>query len=124
MMQSVAILGAGASGTALAVHLSRTRDAPALRLWARDPAQASAMATARENARYLPGVTLPAEIAIGARLDEALAEAELIVVATPVAALLEVVAAARRQRSPLVWLCKGFVSGAAGTGVRLAHRAV
>jgi len=124
-MHSVAILGAGASGTALAVHLSRTRNAPALRLWARDAAQASAMAARRENARYLPGVALPAAIAIGARLDEVLTDAQLIVVATPVAALLEVVAAARRhQTAPLVCLCKGFVSSAVEPGVRLAHAAV
>jgi glycerol-3-phosphate dehydrogenase (NAD(P)+) len=125
MMHSVAILGAGASGTALAVHLTRARDAPVVRLWTRDAAQASAMAASRENARYLPGVSLPRAIAIGARLDEAVADAQLIVVATPIAALLEVVAAARRHRAaPLAWLCKGFVSGAERPGVFLTHHAV
>ena len=58
MIDSVAILGAGAWGTALAVHLARARESPGVRLWARDAAQASALAATRENARYLPGVAV------------------------------------------------------------------
>jgi glycerol-3-phosphate dehydrogenase (NAD(P)+) len=124
-VDSVAILGAGAWGTALAVHLARTRKPPALRLWARDAAQARAIAAARENARYLPGVSLAESISVGARLQAAVADASLIVVATPIAALLEVIEAARKLNSaPLVWLCKGFVSSAAEPGVKLPHRAV
>ena len=65
-MNRVAILGAGAWGTALAVHLARTPSAPELRLWARDAAQARAITAARENLRYLPGVPLSGAIAIGA----------------------------------------------------------
>ena len=55
-MTRVAVLGAGAWGTALA------RCSPArheVTLWARDPAQAEAMARTRRNERYLPGVELP-----------------------------------------------------------------
>ena len=124
-MNRVAILGAGAWGTALAVHLARTPSAPELRLWARDAAQARAITAARENLRYLPGVPLSGAIAIGARLDEAVAGAALIAVATPIAALLEVVAATRALSSaPLVWLCKGFVSTGAAPGAALAHSVV
>ena len=56
MSDTVAIIGAGAWGTALAVHLARVAAPPALRLWARDPAAAHAIAASRENARYLPGI--------------------------------------------------------------------
>ena len=121
----MAILGAGAWGTALAVHLAGTRDPPALRLWARNAAHAGAIAAARENARYLPGVSLPESISVGARLQAAVADASLIVVATPIAALGEVVEAARKlNAAPLVWLCKGFVSTGAKPPVELPHRAV
>ena len=124
-MDRIAILGAGAWGTAFAVHLARTRNAPELRLWARNAEQAHAIAAGRENARYLPGVPLAGAIAIGADLDEAVADAALIVVATPIAALLEVVAATRPLSSaPLVWLCKGFVPAAATPVAALAHRSV
>ena len=43
-MDTVAILGAGAWGTALAIHLTRTRSTPAIRLWARDATQEAALA--------------------------------------------------------------------------------
>ncbi len=124
-MDTVAILGAGAWGTALAIHLARSPSAPALRLWARDPRQAAALIAARENACYLPGIQLPRSVTVTADLDAALAGTALIVVATPVSALLDVVAAARRTATaPLFWVCKGFVATAAAAGVAPAHRVV
>jgi glycerol-3-phosphate dehydrogenase (NAD(P)+) len=122
-METIAILGAGAWGTALAIHLARAHPAPALRLWARDAAEARALASARENVRYLPGVALPPAIAVGAALPDMLANASLILVATPIGALLDVAAAARRLASaPLFWLGKGFVTTEGPPGVALAHR--
>ena len=121
----VAIIGAGAWGTALAVHLSRSGAPPALRLWARDPDRAGAMASARENARYLPGVTLPATIDVVSDLVRATRGASLIVVATPIAGLLGVVQALGGEaRAPLVWLGKGFVESGAAPRYALAHRVV
>jgi len=124
-MDSVAILGAGAWGTALAIHLARMRPAPAVCLWARDASQARAMSSARANARYLGGATLPAAVTITAELERALAGAALILVATPAGALVEVVATAQRIAAvPFFWLCKGFVAVDAAPGVALAHRVV
>ena len=125
MIDSVAILGAGAWGTGLAVHLCRGRELPSVRLWARDAVQASALAASYENRRYLPGVTIPSSIRITAKIDEAVAGAGLIVVATPIAALPQIVATLRPLAgAPLVWLCKGFVATEAPPGVALAHRVV
>jgi glycerol-3-phosphate dehydrogenase (NAD(P)+) len=124
-MDTIAILGAGAWGTALAIHLARARPAPALRLWARDPAAAQALAAVRENRRYLPGVSLPAAIVVGAALPELLANVALILVATPIGALPAVAAAARRSAAaPLFWLGKGFVTTDQAPGVALAHRVI
>ena len=121
-MDTIAILGAGSWGTALAIHLARARPAPALRLWARDAAEAQALATARENVRYLPGAPLPPAVRVGAALPEMLANASLILVATPIGALIDVTAAARRIASaPLFWLGKGFVATDRPPGVALAH---
>jgi glycerol-3-phosphate dehydrogenase (NAD(P)+) len=53
----IAVLGAGSWGTALAIQAARLH--PDVLLWARDPAQAALLEARRENARYLPGVTLP-----------------------------------------------------------------
>src|SRR5205823_1073530 len=73
-MDTVAILGAGAWGTALAIHLTRTRSTPAIRLWARDATQAAALGAVRENVRYLPGAALPSSIVVTANLEAGLAD--------------------------------------------------
>ena len=124
-MDSVAILGAGAWGTALAIHLARNRAAAAIRLWARDRRQTDAIAAARENTRYLPELSLPPSIAVTADLATALDRAALVVVATPVSALAEVVTAARAHAAaPLFWVCKGFVVDGATALIALPHRIV
>ena len=76
----IAVIGAGAWGTALATVAAR----PGRRvtLWSRDPAEAAAMAGHRENRRSLPGVLLADSIVPTASHD-GLAEAELILLAVP-----------------------------------------
>ncbi len=126
MTETVAILGAGAWGTALAVHLARTPTPPAIVLCARDGRQAQAMQEGRENMRYLPGFVLPHQILIATDPAAAIAAAAIVIVATPIAGLLEVVDAIRHQTgAPLAWLGKGFVPDAtAPAGVALAHRVI
>ena len=58
-MSSVAVIGAGAWGTALAIQAARAGNA--VTLWARDPARAEAIRASRENPR-LPGIRLPEPI--------------------------------------------------------------
>jgi glycerol-3-phosphate dehydrogenase (NAD(P)+) len=122
----IAVIGAGAWGTALAAHLSRRADL-AVTLWARDPAQARAMAARRANEKYLPGFVLPDPLVVTAELACG-ANAELLVVATPIAALPAMAGelAAAGARAPLVWLSKGFlrvpVTAAHPAGVALAHQ--
>ena len=125
MIDTVAIVGAGAGVTALAVHLARLPAPPALRLWARDSAAAISIASSRENARYLPGIVLPPRIEVVSDLAQATVGATLVVVATPVGALTGIVHALRgHTRAPLIWLCKGFVATTESPGVALPHRAV
>jgi glycerol-3-phosphate dehydrogenase (NAD(P)+) len=126
MSASVAVLGAGAWGTAVAAHLARRGDLR-VTLWTRDAAQARAMRQTRVNDRYLPGIALPRALAVTAELAAA-AGARLLIVATPVAALPDVVAELRATgaRAPLVWLSKGFLivtpTAALPSGVALAHQ--
>jgi glycerol-3-phosphate dehydrogenase (NAD(P)+) len=125
-MTTVAVLGAGCWGTALAAHLARRRDA-AVTLWARDEAAARTIGESRRNERYLPAVALPESLAVTGDLA-AVARAELLIVATPVAVLPEIAGALLRSgaRAPLVWLSKGFldipVTAAAPAGVALPHQ--
>lgn len=83
----VAILGAGAWGTALGVLLA-SRGVPTA-LLARRKEQAEALRAMRENRDYLPGVALPAYLYPTADPEEALEGAELAVVALPSKALEE-----------------------------------
>ena len=108
----VAVLGAGAWGTALAGHLATRHDT---KLWARDAALIESLSRTHENTRYLEGVALPHTLAFEADFTAALTHASadeaLCVVATPVAGLRALCRAMRQAGvvpAHIVWLCKGF----------------
>ncbi|MBW8781193.1 MAG: NAD(P)-dependent glycerol-3-phosphate dehydrogenase [Verrucomicrobia bacterium] len=80
-----AIVGAGAWGTAFAIHLSRLGHT--VTLVPRRFEQALALASTRENTDYLPGFKLPPSIQIGHELTPVLMEAEVVLLACPSQAL-------------------------------------
>ncbi|MFL9670262.1 NAD(P)H-dependent glycerol-3-phosphate dehydrogenase [Variovorax sp. AB1(2024)] len=101
----ICVHGAGAWGTAVAVNAAGRHE---VTLWARDAAQADAISKARQNTRYLPGLALPASLAVRAGdIRQARAGADLVIVATPMAALREQLSALRGTTAPVAWLCKG-----------------
>ncbi len=109
---NIVVLGAGAWGTALAAAAARLPGRE-VTLWARDPAQAEALQSSGENARYLPGLPLPPALRAVSGEPLALAgRADLVVVATPMAALRGMLTALASPtvRVPVAWLCKGFES--------------
>ena len=118
-MGVLAVLGAGAWGTAISVALAARHE---VRLWARDAAHAASIDRERRNARYLPEVRLPATITVLPGFDAAIGSADLLIVATPVSGLTDVTRrlAAAAANAPVVWLCKGFEQG---TGL-LPHQIV
>jgi glycerol-3-phosphate dehydrogenase (NAD(P)+) len=125
-MARIAVLGAGAFGTALAIHLaSRAHARPQVSLHARARAQADALERTRVNERYLPGCALPAALAISGDLASA-AAADVLVAAVPTAALADLAAALRSAgaRAPLVWVSKGFVATSAAGGYGLIHERI
>ena len=116
---NVTILGAGAWGTALAVQAAPRH---AVQLWARSAEHARAVEALRRNERYLPGIALPPGMAVSARLDSALAHAAdgLIIVATPMSGLREMLAAVPDD-ARVLWLCKGFEAGTGLLGHEIAQ---
>src|SRR4051794_17331915 len=106
-MARVAILGAGAWGTAIGAVLAARLQ---VSLWAQNPAQAQTIHATRRNDRYLSGVELPKALAVTSDLGKAVDGARLVLVATPVAGLRDVL---QRLDPPLpvIWLCKGFEEG-------------
>ena len=140
----VAVLGAGAWGTALACAASR--HAPTM-LWARDAVLAGQLAEKRENATYLPGIPLPGNLLFTSSLERALTHvsprstgaAGLLILGVPLAGLralchelgeklsLQLTA----QRSPkqqtiagIVWTCKGLEADTGKLPSEVAHEAL
>jgi glycerol-3-phosphate dehydrogenase (NAD(P)+) len=108
--KSVAVIGAGAWGTALAGVAARAgRD---VILYARNPESAAEIAAKRENPK-LPGVPLAAAIAVTNDLAQA-ARAQIIVIATPAQHLREAVAALAphlAKATPVIATAKGIERG-------------
>ena len=104
----IAVLGAGAWGTSLAISAATSHQ---VTLWARDAEQSNALAADRVNARYLPGIALPAslQIAGGQAVFEGVLEgSDLLIIATPMSGLREMLQNVKHVNIPVAWLCKGF----------------
>jgi glycerol-3-phosphate dehydrogenase (NAD(P)+) len=81
-MSRIAVLGAGAWGTALALSLAR-RGGHELILWSHSPALAEQLSDVGENLPYLPGFMLPVDITVTSDLPGAIFEADIILCVTP-----------------------------------------
>jgi len=106
----LAVLGAGAWGTALAIRFA---DRHAVTLWAIEPDVIDAIRSERVNSRYLPDIAIPAQLQATSDLLAATRDAELILVATSMAGLRPTLRALREQGSttPVLWVCKGLEAG-------------
>lgn len=106
---NVAVLGAGAWGTALAAIAGDLGHAVCL--WGRNPQQIEMLAESRENTRYLPGRMLGPSVRLTLDVEAAVQGAEVAIMAVPTAAV-RAVAVSLRSRLPAgtVVLCaaKGF----------------
>jgi len=80
-MRTIAVLGAGSWGTALAVHFARQDHQ--VRLWGRDERLVDEMRVRKANAVYLPDVTIPRSVTVTSDLREALVAADFVVSAVP-----------------------------------------
>jgi glycerol-3-phosphate dehydrogenase (NAD(P)+) len=108
------VVGAGAWGTAFALHLAR--GARSVALVPRRPEHAARISSARENIEYLPGVSLPAGVAVAASLAEGLSGADVVLLACPAQTLRHTsanVRAALGGASPrlVISLAKGLELG-------------
>ena len=107
--ESIAVLGAGSWGTALAIQFARA--GCATRLWARDSRHVEALARERRNTRYLPDARFPDALEVTADLAGALRGSRDILLAVPsqsfrplLVTLKPLLAAGQR----VAWATKGF----------------
>ncbi|GHA76674.1 glycerol-3-phosphate dehydrogenase [NAD(P)+] [Formosimonas limnophila] len=111
---NIAILGAGAWGSALASSLAEHRPDHRVTLWGRDELQMTSIAQTHFNSAYLPSVRLSQALSFSSSLDKVIQthahENDLIIIATPLAALREMVEHVKRigARALVLWLCKGL----------------
>ncbi len=111
----IIVLGAGAWGSAVAMSAAQHPAGHAVTLWARDAAQAQSMRAQAQNARYLPGIALPPSLSVvDGDFRALLPGADLVIVATPMAALRGMLLALRGCTASVAWLCKGFEAVPAG----------
>ncbi len=111
-MSRVAIIGAGAFGTALACVVRRA--GPQAIIWARDPAIADAIASGKGNAVYLPDIPLEAGIAATTDLTQALDGADAVLLVVPsqfLRAVAEKLAPLLPAGLPVVLCAKGIERG-------------
>ena len=105
----ITVIGAGAWGTALAAAACGSSQ---VRLHARKPELARALAGQHENTDYLPGIALPHSLqAVSGPLAAWTGPGhgqDLFVIATPMAGLRESLQALQKVGVPVAWLCKGF----------------
>lgn len=110
---TIAILGAGAWGSAMAIHLNRCGQR--VTLVPRRLEQALEIAGTRENRVYLPGVPFPRDVQIAHVPAPALAECDAVIFACPSKALRETAERVKAAISPrtriLISLCKGLEAG-------------
>ncbi|GIL40787.1 NAD(P)H-dependent glycerol-3-phosphate dehydrogenase [Roseiterribacter gracilis] len=109
MSAPIAILGAGAWGTALAIALARD-DGP-VRLWARRADHAGWLQQSRHNDAYLPGARLPDSVTVTNDLDQATNDASVLLVVTPAQHVAGLLQQLKRGDAPLLLCAKGIERG-------------
>lgn len=107
--KKVAVVGAGAWGTAIALQLlSNGND---VTLWARNHEQLAQMEKDAENQRYLPGVSLPAALKFNADLQAVVAQHDHVIMVVPshsFRSVLKDMRPALHANSRITWATKGL----------------
>lgn len=103
----IAVLGAGAWGTALAINLGTHHQ---VTLWTPDAEHRAEMVSQRINRRYLPDFPLSDSLQLTSVLAAAIDTADLALIVVPVAGLRETLrrVVAYGRSVPVIWGCKGF----------------
>jgi glycerol-3-phosphate dehydrogenase (NAD(P)+) len=109
---TLAVLGSGSWGTALAALTAR--NGVPTRLWGRDREALAAMAASHCNQRYLPDIALPAELMFEPDLAAAVKGADIVLIVVPshaFAAMLQTLAPLLDEGTSVAWATKGFEPG-------------
>jgi glycerol-3-phosphate dehydrogenase (NAD(P)+) len=106
--QTIAIIGAGSWGTALAISLAHRH--PVI-LWGHSSAEMDPLAQDREHKAFLPGIAFPDNLKVSTNLQDTLNQANQVLVVVPSHAFSSVcqqIADLRPSLDNLAWATKGF----------------
>lgn len=103
---TIAILGAGSWGTAVANHLAQSGNR--VLLWGHNPEHIAQMLKEGSNQRYLPSIKFPDSLIPTAELELCLKEADELIVAVPSHAFASLLAQLKKPTNGLAWLTKGI----------------
>lgn len=109
MDKSIAVIGAGSWGTALALVLAR--NGHQVKMWGRDDKQLALMARDRSNERYLPGIPFPPKLTISKTVAEVLQGVRDVLIVVPSEAFraaLEEIKPLLPKNARIVWATKGL----------------
>lgn len=112
LKDTIAVLGAGSWGTALAIQLAR--NGMHTLLWGRNSEAMAAMAERGSNERYLPGIKFPDGVIPTSDLEQTLHQADEILIVIPSHAfrdILQTIAPRLKPAMPLAWGTKGLEPG-------------
>ena len=109
---TIAIVGGGAWGTALAIHLARKGGS--VRLWIREAELVARMRERHDNPVYLPGIAVPETVSAFEQIGTTVERVDLVVVAVPSQFARSVygeLAGAIAPTARVVVACKGIEQG-------------
>jgi len=108
----ICVLGAGAWGTALAIHLGKLNST---KLWARNSGHVSGMKKAQSNPLYLGDFKFPPLLEICDDFNVAVSDIDLIVCAVPTSGFRQILKSINEinQSTPVIWANKGLEQGSA-----------
>ena len=108
----IAVLGAGAWGTALAMQISQKHR---VTLWARNAGHVSGMRKARSNPLYLGDFPFNDQLMLEDNLSEAIHDAELILSVVPTSGFRAILKEIKslNHKAPVIWANKGLEAGTA-----------
>jgi glycerol-3-phosphate dehydrogenase (NAD(P)+) len=107
--KTIAVFGAGSWGTALAIHLSRSGNS--VILWGNEPEHIEALKLSRTNQQFLPDIKFPENLKLNSRVEEVMAEAELLLLVIPSYAFRSFLSTHNhliKKHHSIIWASKGL----------------
>ena len=104
-MTTIAVLGSGSWGTALAILLAR--NGHKVKLWDRDPSLVAELQQHGCNRRYMPDVPLPSNLQVMVALEATVMTADLVLIAIPSAGFRQLLPKIKPLQKRIVWVSKG-----------------